>query len=429
METIKSIHEKFLECTGISTDSRNIKHNQLFVALKGENFDGNRYAEQALKYGAKYVIIDNPEYYRNSKTILCEDSLKCLQDIANYHRLMMKATVIAITGTNGKTTTKELINAMLSSHYNCIATQGNLNNHIGVPLTLLRIKPETEYAIIEMGANHPGEIKLLSQIAEPDYGLITNVGQAHIEGFGSFEGVKKTKKELYDFLFEDEGIAFVNSDNMHLIEMLNNQEIITYGFNSNAWCNGNPYKENNFVGMHWECDSSDGNTLSSLRGIYNAENILAAICIGNYFQVPKEKIQQSISNYKPTNQRSEIRKTELNHLLLDLYNANPSSMEAALKDFYNPNENQTLILGDMKELGNTSKEAHKSILELIVNIGYKTVFLSGENFYQFSNFYPFNFYLDTDALYHSIEKEPLKNSWILIKGSRSMKLEKLIPLL
>jgi UDP-N-acetylmuramoyl-tripeptide--D-alanyl-D-alanine ligase len=426
---IQSVYQKFLQCNGVSTDTRNIKKDDLFIALKGENFDGNHFAKSALEQGAKFAIIDNAEYEIPGKTILCDNCLTCLQTLAHKHRQEMNATVLAITGTNGKTTSKELIFAVMKSHYNCIATQGNLNNHIGVPLSLLRIQKETEFAIIEMGANHPGEIKMLCDIAEPDFGVITNVGQAHLEGFGSFDGVKKTKAELYDFLRANQGVTFINIGNHHLLKMLGNQEIVTYAINQAAYCSAEMFKSNHKVGLTWKTDSQSGKFTSNLQGAYNAENMLLATCIGNYFRIPSEKIDSAIETYTPTNQRSEIKKTDRNTLFLDLYNANPSSVELSVKDFHDKGEEQIVILGDMKELGSISDEAHLNVLNLLQELNFSRTYLAGESFFQYKSKFNFDFFQDTEALIKALKNNKIQNKWIFIKGSRSMALERVVPLL
>jgi len=426
---INSIYQTFLQCNGVSTDTRNINKDDLFIALKGENFNGNRFVKSAIENGAKYAIIDDANYEIPGKTIRCKDSLTCLQALARKHRQAMNAIVLAITGTNGKTTSKELTFAVMNSHYNCIATKGNLNNHIGVPLSLLRIQKETEFAIIEMGANHPGEIKMLSEIAEPNFGVITNVGQAHIEGFGSFEGVKKTKAELYDFLRANNGLAFINIENEHLLKMLGNQEIVSYALNQPAYCTARMFKTNHKVGLAWKSKSQSGKFTSNLQGAYNAENMLLATCIGDYFEIPSEKINRAIEAYKPTNQRSEIKNTDRNTLFLDLYNANPSSVELAVKDFHNSEDEQIVILGDMKELGAISVEAHLAILHLLKELKFHRVLLAGEAFYQHKAKFKFEFFPNTDELVQSLKTNKIQDKWIFIKGSRSMQLEKVVPFL
>jgi UDP-N-acetylmuramoyl-tripeptide--D-alanyl-D-alanine ligase len=424
---IPALYHRFKECKTVCTDTRKISDNCLFFALKGTSFDGNAFAQKAIMSGARYAVIDNPDY-ANDSTILVDDVLKTLQALANYHRKQTECTILAITGSNGKTTTKELLHAVLSSHYNTLATSGNLNNHIGVPLTLLRLQPETEIGIIEMGANHHGEIADLCRIAEPDYGLITNVGKAHLEGFGSFEGVKKAKGEMYQYL-KDHGICFINIDNPHLTNMLGDQECISYGFNRNAWCTATVGEYNRFIGLEWESRNGEGSFVSRLRGTYNAENLLAATCVGSNFSVPSEKIDTALREYTPGNQRSEIREGKHNTLFLDMYNANPSSMELAIKDFHDPSEKQMLILGDMKELGNTSFEAHADILRLAGDLGFDQVFLCGPEFYKHKQGMDFHFFETTDGLKSHFTHHPPKGYSVFIKGSRSMQLESLIGLL
>ncbi|MFP4664460.1 MAG: UDP-N-acetylmuramoyl-tripeptide--D-alanyl-D-alanine ligase [Bacteroidales bacterium] len=425
---MKALYEKLKECSGISTDSRSIINGSMFFALRGDNFDGNKFARQALDKGAKYAVIDNPDFQDSDKMILTDDVLTTLQEMAGFHRKQMKAKLIAITGSNGKTTTKELIHASLSSHYNTLSTIGNLNNHIGVPLTLLRITEETEYAIIEMGANHIGEIARLCEIADPDYGLITNVGQAHLEGFGSFEGVKKAKSELYKYL-RHRGVCFINKDNQHLLSMIEDQKTISYAFKEKAWCKANLIREDGFAGLHWKCDKKSGHFISRLRGTYNGENLLAAVCVASYMGVPAEKTDTALAGYIPSNRRSEIRKTKRNTLFLDMYNANPSSMLLAIKDFVDPFEKQALILGDMKELGETSDELHNIILEVASKLEIDKVFLSGPEFYKHRKKYPFDFYPTTPALKSALQQSDLSGYHIMIKGSRSMVLEQVIETL
>jgi UDP-N-acetylmuramoyl-tripeptide--D-alanyl-D-alanine ligase len=424
-----NIYSKFLECNSISTDTRDIKTGSMFVALRGDNFNGNKFVKEAINKGAAYAIIDDKNFEIPGKTILTDNSLKCLQDLAREHRNNMDAQIIAITGTNGKTTTKELCFAVMSSFYECVATKGNLNNHIGVPLSLLKIKKDTEFAIIEMGANHPNEIKELCDIVIPDYGLITNVGKAHLEGFGSFEGVQKTKAELYDFLRENNGLSFINIDNHTLLNMIGEQEIVSYAFDNGAYCQGKTFREDKFVGIKWKTSTQSDKILTNLRGIYNAENILAAICIGNYFDIPSKIITKAIKEYKPTNKRSELRKTVNNTLFLDLYNANLSSMDLSIRDFYSEKEDQTLILGDMKELGDASESAHLEILNLIQDLGYCEVFLTGDCFFQHKNNFPYYFYKDTKNLADYLRENRIKNKNIFLKGSRSMQLEQVIEFL
>ncbi len=427
---IKNLHNIFIHSEGVCTDTRNISPGMVFFALKGDNFNGNKYAAQAIKKGAYYAVIDDPDYEISGKTLLVDNSLDALQKLAMHHRRLMPAKIIAITGSNGKTTTKELMLSILKTHYQTTATSGNLNNHIGVPLSILNIRDATEFSIIEMGANHPGEIAKLCEIAQPDFGLITNVGRAHIEGFGSFEGVKKAKAELYRYLEKTEGVTFVNQDNSILTQMLGEQKTITYSFMSKeAFCRGQHFTHQGYVGVRWKTKSMQGDCVSKLFGAYNAENILSAVCIAAYFNVPQDNINKAIEQYTPANQRSEIKITDNNELFLDMYNANPTSMELAIKHFYNNNKSQTLILGDMKELGTTSSQSHKEILDLARHLGFNHVYACGPEFYKFHTIYDYTFSPDTESLIQQIKKDKIKNQHILVKGSRAMQLENIIPYL
>lgn len=345
----------------ISTDSRTCPAGSLFFALKGENFDANAFALSALERGASYAVIDNPKYAVDKRFILVNNALETLQDLAKFHRRQLGTKIIGITGTNGKTTTKELIAAVLSQKFSTHFTQGNFNNHIGVPLTLLQLKPEHEIAVVEMGANHPGEIKMLLGIAEPDFGLITNVGKAHLEGFGSFEGVKASKAELYDFIRKGNGKIFLNVENEDLQEMACNsgfsdsENILSYGLNSDIegkLAIGKVVSSSPLLEM--ECLTSEGKFIleTQLIGAYNAENVLAAVAIGTYFGVSNKKIKFALENYQPQNNRSQFAQTAKNKLIVDAYNANPTSMQAAILNFAEMDaENKTLIVGDMLELG------------------------------------------------------------------------------
>jgi UDP-N-acetylmuramoyl-tripeptide--D-alanyl-D-alanine ligase len=427
---IKKLYNIFIHSEGVCTDTRNISPGVIFFALKGDNFNGNIFAYEAIKKGAYYAVIDDPDYEISGKTLLVDNSLDALQKLAVHHRRLMPAKIIAITGSNGKTTTKELMLSILKTHYQTTATSGNLNNHIGVPLSILNISDTTEFSIIEMGANHPGEIAKLCEIAQPDFGLITNVGRAHIEGFGSFEGVKKAKAELYRYLEKTEGVTFVNQDNSLLTQMLGEQKTITYSFMSKkAFCRGQHLTHQGYVGVRWKTKSMQGECVSKLFGSYNAENILSAVCIAAYFNVPQDNINKAIEQYTPANQRSEIKITDNNELFLDMYNANPTSMELAIKHFYNNNKAQTLILGDMKELGNTSHKFHREILELINQMGFKEAYLCGPEFFKLKDAYDYHFVPDTDSLKLLLQKTDLSNRQILIKGSRAMQLELIIPYL
>ncbi|HEY1024663.1 MAG TPA: UDP-N-acetylmuramoyl-tripeptide--D-alanyl-D-alanine ligase, partial [Sphingobacteriaceae bacterium] len=338
----------------------------MFVALKGENFDANTFAAEALEKGAAFAIVDDPDVEKDGRFLLTTDSLKALQDLATYHRRQLQIPFMGITGTNGKTTTKELVCSVLSQHYKAFATQGNLNNHIGVPLTILSIGRDTEIAIIEMGANHQNEIGFLCGIAQPTHGLITNVGKAHLEGFGGFEGVKIAKGELYRYLAETGGVAFVNQDNTHLMEMSRRhrlKDIIYYGTRPENFVTGT-LAESSPLQIDWKKDAAASSVTSNLTGIYNFENILSAITVGCYFNLSKEEINNGISTYFPTNNRSQIKTTEKNTVICDYYNANPSSMGVALENLASiTGDNKAFILGDMFELGDDSESEHKAIVE------------------------------------------------------------------
>jgi len=429
------LYQHFLTHRLITTDSRKIVQGTIFFALKGDNFDGNSFAENALKSGASYCIIDNPLFQIDDRCILVKDSLIALQQFANYHRKKLNIPILAITGSNGKTTTKELISNVLKSKFRIAFTQGNLNNHIGVPLTLLSINNEHEMAVVEMGANHQGEIALLCEIAEPTHGLITNVGKDHLEGFGSPEGVIKTKNELYIWLKKSNGIAFVNLDNSILNGLSAEHKRFTYGISNAADITGNYLSANPFASIQWKRseDKSDWNnvvtTESQLIGAYNNENILAAACVGTYFLVEQELINSSILQYKPVNNRSQYIKTERNTLFLDAYNANPSSMELAIANFAKiPASTKALILGDMLELGSYSGDEHQKIFQQVISNNFQEIFLVGDCFKQilveenlqnrvrqFSNVGELNHYLSGLSM---------KGFHILVKGSRGIGLEK-----
>ncbi len=423
-----TIHSLFLECTKISTDTRKIEKDCMFVALKGDNFDANTFAKEALDKGAKFVIIDKKEYYINEKTILVNDSLETLQELAKFHRAYLGLPIIALTGSNGKTTTKELIHAVLSKKYNTIATIGNLNNHIGVPLTLLRFTKDTEIGIVEMGANHQKEIEFLCKIAQPDYGYITNFGKAHLEGFGGVEGVIKGKSEMYNFLQENNKMAFVNLDDAIQNEKTTQLKRFTFSTsNKNTDVRIGHIEANPMVKINY-------NNLfihSHLIGIYNANNINAAITIGNYFKVTDNLIKEAIENYIPENNRSQLIQKNGNEIILDAYNANPSSMTAAIMNFIQLDEaNKIAILGDMFELGNESLSEHKKVIELLENESEITTYFIGKDFYSNKlNSNHITFFEDFNSFANYLrEKKPI-NSLLLIKGSRGMTLEKSLELL
>jgi UDP-N-acetylmuramoyl-tripeptide--D-alanyl-D-alanine ligase len=382
----------------VSTDTRNLPAGCVFFALHGERFDGNKFAKQALEQGASLAVIDNPEYALSEGTLLVEDTLLALQDLARAWRRELGLPIIGITGTNGKTTTKELLAAVLSTKYNLHYTQGNLNNQIGVPLTLLQITRAHEMAIVEMGASHPGDIKELVDIAEPNCGLITNVGRAHLEGFGSFEGVQQTKKELYDYLRDHQGFIFRNTDNPYLAQMAGDLKTVAYTTGK----------------------MPDG---THLVGEYNAENVSAAICVGEHFGISCETALEAIRQYVPTNNRSQAMQTANNQLIVDAYNANPTSMQAAINAF----KGDTYILGAMRELGEYSHLEHQNIVNMLAERKADVVFLVGEEYMQTTSPYPV--FENVEQLHTYLEEHALKGRNILLKGSRSTQMEKLLDIL
>ena len=386
------------ESISVSTDTRNLPAGCVFFALHGANFDGNKFAKQALEQGAILAIIDNPEYALAEGTLLVEDTLLALQDLARAWRRELGLPIIGITGTNGKTTTKELLATVLSTKYNLHYTQGNLNNQIGVPLTLLQITRAHEMAIVEMGASHPGDIKELVDIAEPNCGLITNVGRAHLEGFGSFEGVQQTKKELYDYLRENQGFIFRNIDNLYLAQMAGDLQTVPY--TTGTMPNG-----------------------TNLVGSYNAENISAAICVGEYYGVPRERALEAIRQYVPTNNRSQNVKTANNQLIVDAYNANPTSMQAAINAF----KGDTYILGAMRELGEYTHLEHQNVVNMLAERKADVVYLVGEEYRLTTS--PYLIFDTVEQLHEYLSANPLTNRMILLKGSRSTKMEKLLDIL
>lgn len=422
---IDDLYDAFLSAEGISTDTRTIQPGNMYFALKGENFDGNRFTAKAVQAGACVAVIDNP-HYEGPNTFLVEDTLEALQELARFHRSRLKIPVIGLTGSNGKTTTKELIAAVLSKKYKVAFTRGNLNNHIGVPLTLLSINPDHEMAVVEMGANHQKEIEFLCSICRPDFGYITNFGKAHLEGFGGIEGVIKGKSELYDFLRQNRGKAFINLDDARQMEKSAGIEPITFGQNHNA---DFPVYSKEQKDLEHVTVQFEGNEITSnLTGIYNFSNIAAAIAIGRYFKVNEKDIIVAITNYIPTNNRSQIEETGRNKLVVDTYNANPSSMEAALKNFDQiPAKAKWAILGDMFELGKYAHDEHLFIAQEALNKGFEKVILVGKEFEALHT--KANSFKTTDEALQFLEKEKPDNKLILIKGSRGMKLERLIPLL
>lgn len=425
---ITFIHSLFLKCNSVSIDTRKIEPNSLFVAIKGEHFDANTFAKEALDKGASYVIIDNESFYIDQRTILVEDSLIALQELAKFHREYLKLPIIALTGSNGKTTTKELIQLVLSKKYRTKATIGNLNNHIGVPLTLLSFGSDTEIGIVEMGANHKKEIEFLCELAKPDYGYITNFGKAHLEGFGGVEGVIEAKSEMYHYLSENDKLAFINLEDPIQVEKAKTLKSYSFGVNKeNADVNITAVKANPFV----EIGYSDLTISTHLIGLYNANNINAALTIGKYFGVNDNAIKEALESYIPENNRSQLISKGTNQIILDAYNANPSSMIVAIENFLQlENPNKIMILGDMFELGQESHLEHKAIVNLLSNEENIVCYFIGKAFYENKidkdNFY---FHETFDAFSNYLQKEKIKNSSILIKGSRGMALERTLDFL
>lgn len=429
---LSALYQIFLDCQLVTTDSRNCPEGSLFIALKGESFNGNAFAGKALETGCAYAVIDESEYAieGDQRYILVDDCLQTLQQLANYHRRQLDTRVIGITGTNGKTTTKELISAVLSQSHNILYTLGNLNNHIGVPSTLLRLKAEHDLAVIEMGANHPGEIKFLSEIVEPDCGIITNVGKAHLEGFGSFEGVIKTKGELYDFLRKKEGsTVFIHHDNAYLMNIAEGLNLIPYGTEDNLYVNGRITGNSPYLTFEWKAgkDGKSYQVQTQLIGEYNFPNALAAITIGRFFGVEDAKINEALSGYTPQNNRSQLKKTDDNTLIIDAYNANPTSMMAALQNFHNMEvPHKMLILGDMRELGAESAAEHQKIADYLKECAFEKVWLVGD---QFAAEHSFQTYPNVQEVIKELEADKPKGYTILIKGSNGIKLSSVVDYL
>ena len=449
MEII-GIYTKFKQCTGVSTDTRALKGGEMFFALKGENFDGNEYALKALEAGATYAVVNRDGAASSSddpRLIKVDDTLKTLQELARWHRSMTivngkPLTVIALTGTNGKTTTKELIREVLSVKYRVTATEGNLNNSIGVPLTLLKINKETELAVIEMGASHPGDIKELVDIALPNYGLITNVGKAHLLGFGSFEGVKNTKGELYDYLRRTSDKVFINADNPHLCQMASDRNLqsdperpysllIPYGLGYQRASVLPSSPEQPFLRIEFQ---SEGKVVeTNLIGAYNADNVMAAMAVGAQFRVTFDEAAAAIAAYVPSNNRSQMVRTERNTLIVDAYNANPSSMEVALKNFADlQSEHKIALLGDMLELGADSMTEHTRIAAMALGSGFDRICFVGQEFSKALDGIPDNdaMSFETSAdLAKWLESQKIADYSVLIKGSRGTRMEKVIEML
>ena len=429
MKTLERIYQYYSKKNIISTDSRKIDEGCVFVSLKGERFDGNDFSYQvAIEGKAACVIADRKDLPEHERLFIVENSLTTLQHLARLHRERCNIPIIGITGTNGKTTTKELVATTLSKKYNIIYTQGNFNNHLGVPLTLLRIKPETELAVVEMGANHPGEIAQLCEIAQPDYGIITNIGKAHIEGFGSFDGVIKTKNELYQYLrTKGESLktkVFVNGNNELLMKLSDGMDRIVYKTTDNR------QRTTDHTSPFLEIDWNNNNIKTHLVGDYNYENVMAAIAVGTYFGVEENLIIEALENYVPSNNRSQFIKSEKNEIVMDAYNANPSSMHHSITNFKNiADDNTLLILGDMKELGCESENEHRHIINLLKELNFDNVILVGEEFKKVSHGTDYMNFNNVEELIDHINQNGIVGKRILIKGSNSTHLEKLANIL
>jgi UDP-N-acetylmuramoyl-tripeptide--D-alanyl-D-alanine ligase len=432
MISIEQLYTIYRKHERVFIDSRLSNEGGLFFALKGDKFDGNDYALTALSGGADFAIVDCDELADVPHCILVDDVLSTLQELSNYHRRQLSIPVLAITGTNGKTTSKELIAAVLATKYKVLATAGNLNNHIGVPLTLLTIHHDHEIAVVEMGANHPSEIEFLCTLVEPDYGLITNVGSAHLEGFGSFEGVKKTKAELYRFIATDGKGIFINNDNAHLLEMAADNRIrFTYAsVDSSAQLKGDVANDDLYLVVKVLFPKGWLYVESKLTGSYNLENILAAVRIGIFFDVDPLAIQKGIETYVPDNNRSQLVKKGSVTLLIDCYNANPSSMNASLSNFIHIKAaSKVLVLGDMLELGEQSAVEHQKVIDLIIQSGVEHVYLVGENFRKTITPESFHRYTSVEELVRVIPGSIDDGSLVLIKGSRGIHLESIVSVL
>jgi UDP-N-acetylmuramoyl-tripeptide--D-alanyl-D-alanine ligase len=428
---IKRIYQIFKQYPVVCTDSRKITKGCIYVALKGGNFDGNAFAGASLNAGAAYAIVDDPTIVKDGRYILVEDGLQALQQLAREHRDQFTIPVIGVTGSNGKTTTKELMHAVLSQRYNVLATKGNLNNHIGVPLTLLELKDEHDLAIIEMGASKQGDIEELCQIADPDFGLITNIGKAHMETMGGIEGVLKTKTELYRYVTRKGGMLFVHSCDLGLTEAAHGTRQMRYGALPADDVSGCIVRDGHLVSVQWRTvQEADWDARPVVRtrltGTYNLPNIMASVALGIHFGLSEEEIAAGISGYEPTNSRSEVRQAGSNLLILDAYNANPSSMEVAINNLLAMDgERRSVILGEMLEVGPTSADEHLAVCERLAGLGLTTVCLVGKEFFSFrERFRGFHFFDNVDALLHWLSTHELKDEVVLIKGSRGNRLEK-----
>lgn len=429
INSIEELYDIYLTAPILSKDTREISKGCIYLALKGENFDGNKFAKDAIEKGANFAIIDNPQYDFGDNYLLVDNVLSCLQDLAKYHRNKLDIPVIAVSGSNGKTTTKELIASTLSEKFNVLFTAGNYNNHIGVPLTLLRINSTHELAIIEMGANHQGEIDFLCRIAKPNYGLLTNIGKAHLEGFGGELGVLKGKTELFRYLEQNNGTSFINLDDSKIAANCPSKNTISYSLNNVANCEGTVNTTHPSLKGTWKTSNYSGTINSSLYGEYNFHNILAACCIANYFGVDGEKIDRSISNYTSDMNRSQLVSFKTNMVYLDAYNANPTSMGLSLQNFDKVNsENKIAIIGDMFEVGDAAFVEHKTIVELARSLStIKQFVFVGALFLKHKESFPSALFFETTEECKTwFSQASFKESTLLLKGSRGMKLESLL---
>lgn len=429
--SIAELYQKFKSCSGVSTDTRNIGEGVMFFALRGEKFNANEFAQQALEKGAKYVVIDEEKYATNDRCLLVGDVLYTLQKLANFHRNHFNIPIIGLTGSNGKTTNKELIAAVLSKKYNTYYTKGNLNNHIGVPLTILGLNETHEIAVIEMGANHQGEIRDLSAISEPTHGFITNVGKAHLEGFGGVEGVRKGKGELYDFLSKSGGTVFLNNQNTTLVSMHTERkfkETIFYG-SIDTFYHAELLEDSPKIKFK---DSNSSIYEAHLSGSYNFENMLTALTIGKYFGVSEQAACQAVADYNPDNNRSQVVEKGSNSIIMDAYNANPSSMAASIQNFMKlkTEKSKIVILGEMKELGEESPAEHKALGELVSKGNFDYVVLYGEMMQHALVHLPKAYYFtDKFSIHNWLQDKKFENAYILIKGSRGVSLETVVQFL
>ncbi len=429
---IAELYKLYTEHPVVTTDSRDCPKGSIFFALKGESFDGNKFALSALEKGCAYAVVDEAEYATDRRCLLVDDVLTTFKELAREHRRHFTLPVVGITGTNGKTTTKELVSAVLGEKYKVMFTQGNFNNDVGVPKTLFRLQPDDEIAVVEMGASHPGDIKKLVEYVEPTCGMITNVGRAHLQGFGSFEGVKKTKGELYDFLADNDGLVFINADNEHLMEMAAERHIdrmVCYGNDEQCDVWGEVVSCAPFLKFRWRTEAQDWHEVQThLIGSYNIDNMLAAISIGLHFDVNPQQVDHALENYLPSNNRSQLDVTEKNHLVVDAYNANPSSMAAAIENFRLMDvPSKMAILGQMGELGAVSHEEHLKVVAQLQAAGLSNVWLVGKEFADIDC--PYRKFNDVEEVKAAIREEQPANHYILIKGSNSVKLYELPELL